>query len=196
METTDISTHTEYFSKLYLLNELHRKDERFEVGKRVILNSKTNSYEGTITGFYNIDKASMGMKVDLLDDNEILFFRDAKGYYTSGTGDERHRLLIAQTEYGKTRPELEQYWKSESTPGELVFLAVGMDVNDLESEINATVTNEDKKTSLNRILSHPNFYHPFLHKDVIFVKFIDAHDETHFQVEFHCPDGVELIRVS
>ncbi len=196
MEAKLIDQHTEYLAKLYYLNEVHRSEEQFQIGKRVILQSRTNMYEGTITGFYNIDKASMGLKVDLLGDMEILFFRNSQGYYTSGHGDENHLLLINQSEFGKTLPELQRYWESESDPNELLFMTIGMDVNDLESIINRKVLNEYVKIALNRIISHPNFYHSFFKKDVVFVKFINPEDEKHFQVEFHTPLGVDMVRFS
>ncbi len=196
METKLIDQHTEYLAKLYYLNETHRSEEQFQPGKRIIVQSRTNFYEGTITGFYNIEKASMGLKVDLLGDMEILFFRNAQGYYTSGKGEENHLLLIHQTEFGKTTPELSRYWESESDPNDLLFMTIGMDVNDLESIINRKVNNEYVKIALNRIISHPNFYHPFFQKDVVFVKFISPEDERHFQVEFHTPFGVESVRLS
>ncbi len=191
-----IAEHTAHLAKLYYLNETHKTDERFEIGKRVILQSRVNLYEGTITGFFNIAKASLGLKVDLLGDLEILFFRDSNGFYTSGSGEENHLLLINQTEYGKTKPELQKYWETESQPGELLFMTLGMDISDLEALINRSVADESARVALNRIVSHPNFYHPFIQKNVVFVKFINPQDENHFQLEFHCPDGVDMIRIS
>ena len=196
MKTQSIDSLTAQLAKTYFVNDLHQKDESFMPGKRVILQSKETYYEGTITGFFNITRASLGLKVDLLGDIEILFFRNPHGYYTSGKGDENHLLFIHQTEFGTSLPELSKSWLHDSHPEDLLFMTLGMSINDLESLINRTVKNEELKISLNKIVSHPNFYNPFAHKDAVFVKFINPEDEKHFQAEFYTPGGVELIRVS
>lgn len=196
MNTISTDKQTLELARQYFVNDIHRNEESFQPGKRVILQSKDSFYEGTITGFFNITRPSLGLKVDLLGDIEILFFRDQNGYYTSGKGEENHLLFIQQTEFGSSLPELSKAWVTDSHPEELLFMTLGMDVADLESVINRTVKNEELKTALNFIVSHPNFYHPFSHKDAVFVRFINPQDEKHFQVEFHCPDGIDMIRFS
>lgn len=62
MKTRTIEEHTDYLSKLYYVNELHKTDERFAPGKRVILKSRENIYEGTVTGFFNFDKACLNLR--------------------------------------------------------------------------------------------------------------------------------------
>lgn len=196
MTNDQISEKTKHFSQLYFLNKKHSINESFQPGRPVILQSKGNLYEGSITRFNSIDNSSISVKVPQLGDMELQFFVNKDGYYTSGTGEEVHLLLINQTEYGKTYPELSKLWDSESKPQELLFMSLGMDVSDLESQINKTVRNERVRAGLNVVVSHPNFYNPFLHTDAVFVKFLSAEDEKHFQVEFICPQGVEALRVA